>query len=246
MQFIILGAGPGLPNLEKNLSAVIVQTTEGNFLADCGEGTSRQLLKHGFNKDYLDAVFISHYHPDHVSGLYMLLQMLYLEDRTKPLDLFLPERTTEFMDSLHMFYTFESRFAFTLIVYELKDAETLYPNVSVALTDHLTGYKEVIKKFNYTNPMQSYSLAFSENRKTLVYTSDLWTFKNVEPFLDKADVIIMDAIHPAAELIISYIQIHDKRVILTHGISEKLNQWFIDNPKPGIELAQEDRAYTLL
>ncbi|MFO7660815.1 MAG: ribonuclease Z [Candidatus Cloacimonadaceae bacterium] len=243
MEFIILGAGSGLPNLEKNLSSLVIRTSDKNFLADCGDGTSRQLLRQGFNKDFLDAVFISHYHPDHIAGLYMVLQMLYLEGRIKPLDLFLPERADAFMDTLHMFYTFEQRFAFELKVHELKDAETIYPEVKAVLNDHLKGYAEVIKKNSYPNPMQAYSLAFQESDKTLVYTSDIGTLGSIESLLNSADMIVMDAFHPDPKQIISFIGKHKKHIILTHGITEKLAQWLQDNPQPNVELAVEDKIY---
>lgn len=245
MEYIILGAGSGLPNLEKNLSSLVIQTSDKNFLADCGDGTSKQLLRQGFNKDFLDAVFISHYHPDHIAGLYMVLQMLYLEGRTKPLELFLPERVNDFMDSLHMFYTFEQRFPFELRVHELKDAETVYPEVKAVLNDHLKGYAEVVKRNSYPNPMQAYSLAFQESEKKLVYTSDVGTLGSIESLLKSADTIVMDAFHPAPKQIISFIKKHQKHIILTHGISDKLAQWLLGNPQPHVELAEEDKIYQL-
>jgi len=243
MNCIILGAGPGLPNLENNLSSLVVQTSEGNYLVDCGDSVSQNLLRKGFSKDYLDAVFISHYHPDHVAGLYMLLQMLYLEGRTKALHLFLPERPDEFMDTLHMFYTFEYRFAFKLKVHECKEAEYIYSGISATLTDHLLGYESVIRAHKYPNTMQSFSFSFTEDKKTLMYTSDLGTFNNIMPQLQNSDVIIMDALHPDAQLIISFLKDFTNRVILTHGISDELKNWLQNNPLPHIELAQEDKIY---
>lgn len=245
MNFIILGAGPGLPNAENNLSSLVIQTSGGNFLADCGDGTYKQLLQKGFSGDYLDAILISHYHPDHVAGLYMVLQMLYLEGRTKPLDLFLPERPAAFLDTLHMFYTFEQRFAFNLKVHEIIDAELVYPGVSVALTDHLLGYESVIAKYQYSNLMQSYSFVFDDKNKTLIYTSDLGTFTNIEALLQSADTVVMDALHPPADLIIDFILKNNNRIILTHGISDKLKHWLQENPQSQVELAQEGILYQL-
>ncbi len=245
MEFIILGAGPGLPNTENDLSSLVIRTSGLNFLVDCGDGVARNLLRKGYNKDFLDAVIISHYHPDHVAGLYMVLQMLYLEGRTKPLELFLPERPNDFMDSLHMFYTFEQRFAFKLNVHELKDAETVFPQLKAALNDHLKGYARVINKYSYPNPMQAFSLAFTENEKTLVYSSDIGTLDSIEALLNSADSIILDAFHPAAEQIINFIESHQTRLILTHGISPKLDQWLNNNPQPHVELAVENKTYHL-
>jgi ribonuclease BN (tRNA processing enzyme) len=245
MKCMILGAGSGLPHPDFHSSSLLLEMKDCNILVDCGEGVSKQLLRHGFNKDYIDAVFISHYHPDHVSGLFMLIQMLYLEGRTKPLMLFLPERAAALMETMHLFYTFEQRLTFALKVHEVSEIELFYPNVSVALTDHLVNYAEFIRNHNSPNLMQSYCFSFTEEGKSMVYTSDITTFTNLQGFLEKADYIIVDAIHPKSELIISLGKLPAKRIILSHGISESLSTWMKMNPDPHFELAREDVYYKI-
>ncbi len=240
MKYTILGAGSGLPHPDYHLSSLVFQTNQGNFLIDCGEGTSKQLIKHKFDHNFLNAIFISHYHPDHIAGIYMVLQMLYLQGRTKPLNLFLPERPAAFIETMHMFYTFEQRFPFALNVYEVLETGQYYSNISVALTDHLTGYGEFIKSQQYPNTMHSFCFNLRDDNKTLVYTSDISTFSNIQPILENADVIILDALHPDAELIISLIQIPDKYLILNHGISDKLKIWMDNNPHNNVYFAQEN------
>lgn len=240
MKYTILGAGSGLPHPDYHLSSLVIQTNQGNFLVDCGGGTSQNLIKHGFDNNFLDAIFISHYHPDHISGIYMVLQMLYLQGRTKPLSLFLPERLAAFIETMHMFYIFEQRFSFALKVHEVQDAELYYSNVTIALTDHLTGYEEFIKKQQYPNTMQSYCFSFHNEGKTLLYTSDISTFSNIQQVIDEADVIIMDALHPEAELIVSLFNSQDKHFILNHGISDKLKKWLESNSYNNVEFAQEN------
>jgi ribonuclease BN (tRNA processing enzyme) len=240
MKYMILGAGSGIPHPDYNLSSLVIQTQEANFLVDCGEGASKKLLKHGFNGNFIDAVLISHLHPDHISGLFMLLQMLYLEGRTKPLTLFLPERPVAIIDIMHLFYTFEQRFSFALKVHEVKEIELYYSDVTVALTDHLIGYKGYIEAQHYPNQMLSYSFAFTENDRTLLYTADLETFANIEFLLMNSTHIIIDALHPDASLIMSLTKSKAEKIILNHGISELLLNWLNQNPDPRFMLAQED------
>jgi len=243
MKCMILGAGSGLPHPDFHLSSIIFQTNGSNILVDCGEGISKQLLRHGFSGDFIDAVLISHYHPDHVSGIFMLLQMLYLEGRTKPLRIFLPERTAALLDAMHLMYTFEQRFPFILSVDLVKDIGLHYANISTALTDHLQGYAGHINKNKLPNLMQSYCFLFTEADKTLVYTSDITSFEGIGHLLEKADIIIVDAMHPKAEIIISMRELPAKQIILTHGIGSKLNRWLISNPDSRFELAQENLMY---
>ncbi len=102
MEAIVLGSGPGLPQVDRNLSSVLIRHNGQMILADCGDGCIRRLMDHGIGAEDLDAVLITHYHPDHVGGLFMLLQMLYLMDRKKSLPVFLPERPAAFVETMQL------------------------------------------------------------------------------------------------------------------------------------------------
>ncbi|HOD18478.1 MAG: MBL fold metallo-hydrolase [Candidatus Cloacimonadaceae bacterium] len=245
MKCTILGIGSGMPRPETNHAAIVFQTLEGNFLADCGEGTAKQLLRHGFNKDFLDAILITHYHPDHVAGLFMVMQMFYLEGRTKPLDLFLPERPAAFLDAMHMFYTFEQRFGFQLKIRDMAEAELFHSNISTLLNDHLLGYDEFIQKQQYPNMMQSYSVIIREKTKSIAYTSDCHILSTLVPDLKKTDLIIMDGMHPEAEAILDFKNDYQNMVLLIHGLSEPLSAWLEDNTADGMELAAENKTYEI-
>jgi ribonuclease Z len=243
MKFTILGAGPGLPHPDYNLSGIVVSNDKHNFLLDCGEGISKQLLRHGFDKNYLDAILISHYHPDHVTGIYMLIQMLYLQNRKKPLHIFLPERSQAFLDSLHMYYTFEERLPFEIKTFDMLNVQGIYPEITIAVNDHLDGYKPFMNKHGYPNAMLSYSISITNNGKKLLYTSDLNSFDKIEKLINSSNVILVDALHPEAMLIANLSVDKSKHIILTHGISEALQKWMNANKPDNMEFAVEDKEY---
>ncbi len=245
MKYTLLGIGPGLPNPTDSLSALVVQTDRGSYLADCGEGTAAKLVKHGFSKDFLDAIVITHYHPDHVGGLFMVIQLLYLEGRTKSLNLFLPEREQEFMSIFPLMYTFEQKFSFRLNVYGMEELNDIHTNVVCYANDHLSGYKEIIERNQYGNEMKAYSLIFQEADKQLAYTSDLRTLEVLKQNFQQTDAIIMDALHPSADEIINYANAYTNKLILTHGISAKLKDWLQHNEGIKAELAVEDKTCEL-
>ncbi len=76
MRLIVLGSGTCVPSLSRNAPGYLLVTDDFQVLVDCGEGTMKQLLHAGFSFQDIDAVFLSHYHPDHVSGLLPLLHAL--------------------------------------------------------------------------------------------------------------------------------------------------------------------------
>ena len=245
MRFIILGSGPGIPVEDKNLSSIYVHTEELALLLDCGECCSRKLLQLGLSGDHLDAVLISHYHPDHIAGLFMLLQMLYLENRRKALTVFVPEDPRFILDTMHRMYTFESKFAFDLQVKLITQAPLELPGISIAPTDHLQSYSPQIKALNVPNEMRSWAIRISGNHGDLVYSADINSTDCLEDLLDGAHSLIVDALHPNAGQILELHELGLHRVILNHGISPELAALLDSEPLPGFEIAQEDHEYQI-
>ena len=216
MEVMILGSGSGLPSLSKHLSSILVRSDNGLFLLDCGDGCSHLLLEQDVKADDLDAVLISHYHPDHVSGIFMLIQMLYLSGRTKPLDVFLPERVEDFLGILRMFYTFPQKFAFPLTLHEITDVPKHYPHISCMVNDHLHGYEPIIKSLALSNGMMAYSIRISGASGDFVYSSDIGTTDSIKDLILGANTLIVDSGHPDPEQILRLKDYILKRVILTH------------------------------
>ncbi|MBW6513548.1 MAG: ribonuclease Z [Candidatus Syntrophosphaera sp.] len=245
MRFILLGTGSGLPEQGSHLSSLYVNSEGKHLLFDCGEGTSWQLLRHGLAGDVLDAIFISHYHPDHVSGLFMVLQMLYLQKRQKPLQLFLPERPGGMMETFQFFYTFPQRFPFPLQILDCREAELHHDDVTIALTDHLRGYEEFIAASQLANQMNSYAFRISSPAGDLAYTSDIATTDCIQLFLRDCHTVIVDALHPEPAQIFKLSYAGITRILLTHGISESLQAQLAENPQELMQPALEDNIYSI-
>jgi ribonuclease BN (tRNA processing enzyme) len=76
MRLVILGSGTCVPSLERNAPGYLLEAGGKKMLVDCGSGTLLQLEKVGESYQSIDAVFITHTHPDHVADLMPLLQAL--------------------------------------------------------------------------------------------------------------------------------------------------------------------------
>ncbi|MEW6584269.1 MAG: MBL fold metallo-hydrolase [Nitrospirota bacterium] len=73
MKLIVLGSGTCVPSLKRNASGYYLEATGLNILIDCGNGVLLQLERAGKSYKNIDAVFITHTHPDHVSDLVAVL-----------------------------------------------------------------------------------------------------------------------------------------------------------------------------
>lgn len=220
MKLRVMGSAAGKPELNKNQACIWVASGKGNVLIDCGEGTTQQLMRYGLDKNEIDTIIISHMHPDHITGIYMVLLMFYLNGREKQLDIFLPESIEQFQESLKMFYLFKKRSPFK---YQIKDIKELDLDwIKPLRNDHLSKYETLIASENLPNKMISYSFVISESDKRLIYSSDVQSLRFLKDYFLDADLVILDSVHPDLEEINRYIKDQDFKFIVNHGISDAM------------------------
>lgn len=221
MEIRLLGAAPGLPQKDKHHSCVFCRTSKRSYLLDCGEGTSQQLLKYGLTHDLIDSIYISHLHPDHFAGLFMLLQMYYLQRRSNSLNIYLPEEVEKIKGIFPLMYTYQERFSFAVNFLSME--ENRDEQIIPLFSDHLLTYSKFIEQSGYKNPMRSWSFVLDAEDKKVVFSSDIATLSHLKPYLETADLFILDALHPKAEEILFFIkEAKEKKIILTHGIANEL------------------------
>lgn len=99
LKITFLGTGGALPSKERNPAAIMVNREGELLLFDCGEGAQRQMMiaKTGLVK--ISAVFLSHYHGDHILGLPGLLQTMGFFDREEKLEIYGPAGLFEIMEA---------------------------------------------------------------------------------------------------------------------------------------------------
>ncbi len=221
MKYQILGSCSGLPELGKSNACLWVQVNDKNLLFDAGEGTCRNLLKNGFTADMIDAIYISHFHPDHISGIFLVLQMFNLQKRSKKLYIYLPEQLNEFNEMMSSFYIFRSRYSFEIVT-DVID-KNVFTEVRTIKSDHMKGYAKILDEFNVEGRLYSVSYVIQENDRSLVYTSDITRVsEELRTEVNLSDSVIVDALHPHADEILSLEQTDTKKIILNHGISKQL------------------------
>ncbi len=245
MEIRILGAGSGMPDKDLHSSSVLVQSEGKTFLLDCGDGCSYSLTKLDLDPDALDAVIITHYHPDHVAGVFLLIQMLYLAGREKVLPIYLPEREQDFGDVLKMFYTFSEKFNFELRLKPMTSLTEDYPQMRYALNDHLQGYGEIIAKHALKNRQCAFSIRINSKAGDFVYSSDISSTDSIADFVEGAHTLLLDAGHPVAEQVWKMADRGLKRILLTHRPNEQIRQALAQKPDNQFEEAREGSIYRI-
>jgi ribonuclease Z len=114
-ELIFLGTSKAVPNLEHQNSHFIVKSAERVILVDCGVNPLVRLKLMGIDPFDVTDVFVTHFHPDHVSDLPLFLMNLWLEGRKKPLDIFGLQVVTDKIKTLLELYDWKDWEGFYLV-----------------------------------------------------------------------------------------------------------------------------------
>jgi ribonuclease BN (tRNA processing enzyme) len=225
----IIGSASGMPVPGRAHACLVLETEEGSFLFDAGEGCAASLMRLGIDHDRIFHVFITHMHPDHIVGLPMLLQLMHLGSREIPLTVYLPaeavEPTRKYLGTL---YLFPGRLSFELRLEPIRP-NPIYRDETVVVSAfqnrHLMRYGQQIAEDRLDNQMQSYSLVVLVAGKKLYYSGDVGEARDIREVLSEPDVAVVECMHlPPEELIMLLAEKQVPKAILTHVPPELENK----------------------
>jgi len=99
LEAFILGTSGMMPLPGRHLTSVLLRREGELLLFDCGEGTQVALRKLNLRWKKISAMFISHSHADHVTGLPGMLMLSSQVERSDPLVIVGPPRTREYVEA---------------------------------------------------------------------------------------------------------------------------------------------------
>jgi ribonuclease Z len=111
MEVFILGTGGMMPLPGRSLTSVLLRREGELLLFDCGEGTQISLRRLNLRWKKISALFISHTHADHVTGIPGILMLSSQVERDEPLTIIGPPRIREYVEAsrriLDMYINYE-------------------------------------------------------------------------------------------------------------------------------------------
>lgn len=99
MEAFVLGCGGMQPLPYRHLTSVLLRRDGDLFLFDGGEGTQVSLKRLNLKWKKIDAIFVSHTHADHVTGLPGILMLSAQVDRSEPLYIYGPPKIKEYIET---------------------------------------------------------------------------------------------------------------------------------------------------
>ena len=111
LEAFVLGCGGMMPLPHRHLTSVLLRREGDLFLFDGGEGTQVSLRRLNLRWKKINAIFVSHTHADHVTGIPGILMLSSQVDRDDPLYIYGPPRIAEYVETsrrvLDMYINYE-------------------------------------------------------------------------------------------------------------------------------------------
>ena len=111
LEAFVLGSGGMMPLPQRALTSVLLRREGELFLFDGGEGTQVSIRRLNLRWKKITAIFVSHMHADHVTGLPGILMLSSQVDRAEPLYIIGPPRIADYIETnrrtLDMYINYE-------------------------------------------------------------------------------------------------------------------------------------------
>lgn len=116
----LLGTGGTTPLPNRWLTALQIRYRGKTILIDAGEGTQITLKQLGWKPKSVEAIFLTHFHGDHVIGLPGLLFAIANGQRVDPITIYGPEGLTNLLEGMRVIVPY---LPYEIEIIELPDAE---------------------------------------------------------------------------------------------------------------------------
>ena len=227
MKIVFLGVGEAFDeNLPNNSGLVISEKT--NLMLDCGFTVPPQMWKFNPDKDFLDAIYISHQHADHFFGLPGILLRMWEGGRERDLTVICQKSQKDsFRDFMDFAYKdFQTKLKYKINLLESKEKQ------GIEFQDLKLSFEKTV------HSGENLAVKINDGKSVIVYGGDGSPIAGSD-FYKNLDLLILETYLHDKEIIghssivsaISFAENNDvKCLTLTH-----INRDFRKNDLPGIK-----------
>jgi ribonuclease Z len=188
VELIILGSSNAIPDEEHNNTHMVLVGKERLILIDCVNNELLHLKKAGLSYQDLSDIVVTHFHPDHVSGIPTLLMNLWLLGRVKPLKIYGLDYTVERLVGMMELFDWDEWQNLNPIAFHRVPSEE--GRALVIESDEFRIYGSPVR---HLIPTMGLRIEARQSGKVVVYSSDTEACQEVIDLADGADVLIHEA-----------------------------------------------------
>lgn len=221
MKIQFIGTGSGKTSLLRAHSSFIISEKKNHFLVDCGDGTSRALLLQDVDFLSIDSIIISHLHPDHYSGLPLLLSQMKMNGRKAELKIFVHTSLEKYLKSfLRQSYIFNERMGYEITFSGFDHHKSF--NISEKI-NCISKPNTHLDKYRSSDPQnelsfESSGFLFTSSSTSVYYTGDVGSAEELSLF-NEVDYkyLITETTHIKISDLVSFTEKSEAaKVFLTH------------------------------
>ena len=121
VKITFLGTAAAVPTRSRGLPCICVEREGELLMFDAGEGAQSAFARAGLGWNRKMSVFVTHLHGDHCLGLPGLIQTMSMRDRSRPLNVYGPRGTAEFVTANMRMLRFNP--SFELVVRDVDEGD---------------------------------------------------------------------------------------------------------------------------
>lgn len=184
---IILGSSNAIPDEKHENTHLAVVGDDHTLLIDCVSNPVLRLPKAGIEFNSLTDMVLTHFHPDHVSGVPLLLMNMWLMGRKKPLNIYGLHHTLHRVENLMSFYDWESWPNFFPVAFHR------LPEEEMTLVMENEEMRVFASPVRHLIPTIGLRIELLKTGKTVAYSCDTEPCPQVVRLAEGADVLIHEA-----------------------------------------------------
>ncbi len=195
-KLLVLGSACGIPTQRRFTSAYALTVAGKLFLLDCGAPVSKLLFQYGFDPIDVRAVFLSHWHMDHVAGLGLFLTQNHLRKRPGPLTIYGPRGTRgKIRRLLADSFLLPEDLNYSLHIINIKPNKR-YKADLIRVTYFKTQHLEQSKyKTHFGRKAVATGMVINGPGWRIVYSGDLRSPEELAPYVAGCDLLIHEMMH---------------------------------------------------
>jgi ribonuclease Z len=184
---IILGSSNAIPTRASDTTHMVIVGNERMVLVDSGSNPILRLEEAGLELDNLTDLIVTHFHPDHASGIPILLMDMWLMGRQKSLNIYGLQHALDRVEGLMGFYNWESWPNFFPVAFHRIPSKEMTEVLDCA------DFRICASPVHHMVPNIGLRIDFSESKTVMVYSCDSEPCDEVVRLGTGADILIHEA-----------------------------------------------------